>query len=193
MTNHDPVIEHLATSAGSIDTTPNHPFFTTDRGWIVAGELKIGEGVRTETGGSATVTGFTLEAAPSTMWDITVEGAHSFFVGAGTGVLVHNCGETGAGTPPPNRSPQGAGRSGAFGQAKRDLGIPVSQEPTSVGPAVGNDGRPMPGRTYTFENPAPGEPPIQILDHPAGHSYFDDPSQNRGPHFNTPDGSHYDY
>ena len=92
MTNLDPVIEHLATDQGSIDTTPNHPFFTADRGWIDAGSLKIGEKVRTASSGTATITGFTLQAEPSTMWDITVDGAHSFFVGAGAGVLVHNCG-----------------------------------------------------------------------------------------------------
>ena len=95
MTNLDPVIEHLATDAGSIDTTPNHPFYTTDRGWVDAGDLAIGEQIRTESGGGATVTGFTLEALPSTMWDITVDCAHSFFVGSGTGVLVHNCDEFG--------------------------------------------------------------------------------------------------
>ena len=33
----DPVIEHLATDTGPIETTPNHPFFTTDRGWVDAG------------------------------------------------------------------------------------------------------------------------------------------------------------
>jgi hypothetical protein len=90
MAHTDPAIEHLSTDTGSVDTTPNHPFFTTDRGWVDAGSLKIGEKVRTESGGSATVTGFTVEATPTTMWDLTVDGAHSFFVGAGA-VLVHNC------------------------------------------------------------------------------------------------------
>ena len=50
----------------------------------------IGEQVRTESGTPATVTGFTVSATPSTMWDLTVDGAHSFFVGSGA-VLVHNC------------------------------------------------------------------------------------------------------
>jgi hypothetical protein len=86
----DPVVEHLATDTGSTDTTPNHPFFTTDRGWVLAGSLQVGEQVRTETGGSATILGFTTTAAPTTMWDLTVDGAHSFFVGQGA-VLVHNC------------------------------------------------------------------------------------------------------
>jgi len=98
MVNTDPIIEHLKLDTGSIETTPNHPFFTADRGWILAGSLVIGEQVRTDSGHTATVTSFTLEATSSRMWDITVADAHSFFVGSGA-VLVHNsnCG----GGPPP--------------------------------------------------------------------------------------------
>jgi RHS repeat-associated protein len=102
MAHSDPAVEHLGTDSGAIDTTPNHPFFTTDRGWVDAGSLRVGEKVRTESGGSATVTGFTIDSTPTTMWDLTVDGAHSFFVGSGA-VLVHNC-------PPvsgPNFTPEG--------------------------------------------------------------------------------------
>jgi hypothetical protein len=91
MVNTDPAIEHLRLDTGSIETTPNHPFFTADRGWVQAGSLAIGELIRTDSGRFAAVLGFTVEATPSTMWDLTVDGAHSFFVGPGA-VLVHNCG-----------------------------------------------------------------------------------------------------
>ena len=89
MAHTDPVVEHLVTDTGPIETTPNHPFFTTDRGWVEAGSLAIGEQVRTESRKPATVVSFTVSATPSTMWDLTVDGAHSFFVGSGA-VLVHN-------------------------------------------------------------------------------------------------------
>ena len=94
MAHTDPSVEHLKLDTGSIDTTPNHPFFTIDRGWVDAGSLVAREEVKTESGGYATVLGFTVSATPSTMWDLTVEGAHSFFVGQGA-VLVHNCGPDG--------------------------------------------------------------------------------------------------
>jgi hypothetical protein len=42
MTNLDPAVEHLVTDAGSIDTTPNHPIFTADRAWVLAGDLRTG-------------------------------------------------------------------------------------------------------------------------------------------------------
>jgi RHS repeat-associated protein len=89
MAHNDPVVEHLKLDTGAIDTTPNHPFFTTDRGWAVAGSLVAGEKIRTETGTYTAVISFTLDATPTTMWDLTIDGAHTFFVGPGA-VLVHN-------------------------------------------------------------------------------------------------------
>jgi hypothetical protein len=89
MVHTDPATENLVTDKGTIETTPNHPFFTTDRGWVQAGSLKVGEKVRTESGGSATVVSFTVDQHPASMWDLTVDTAHSFFVGSGA-VLVHN-------------------------------------------------------------------------------------------------------
>ncbi len=34
--NHDPAIEQLTLSGETLDTTPEHPFFTSERGWVVA-------------------------------------------------------------------------------------------------------------------------------------------------------------
>lgn len=59
MENQDPATEHLVLSTGSVETTPNHPFFTTDHGWIEAGYLVPGEKVRTADGSDATVVSFT--------------------------------------------------------------------------------------------------------------------------------------
>ncbi|WP_260451622.1 hypothetical protein [Listeria grandensis] len=48
---------------------------------------------------------------------------------------------------PKNYTPKGAGRRGAFRVAKRDYGIPMSQQPTSVNnPAKGGRGENLPGR-----------------------------------------------
>ena len=93
----DPAVEHLALTSGLIDTTPNHRFYTTDRGWVQAGDLGIGEPVRTESGVDAIVVSFTIDSTPTTMWDLTIDGVHTFFVGSGA-ALVHNCPTT-AGVP----------------------------------------------------------------------------------------------
>jgi hypothetical protein len=118
-------------------------------------------------------------------YNLTVADFHTYFVGEER-VLVHNCG-----TKPPSHTPAGAGRGGAFNQAKRDNNIPTSQQPDNTGRNVDRQGNTQPGRQYTYTNNK-GET-VTIRDDAAGHRYADDPSQNRGAHFNDDQGRHYDY
>ncbi|WP_197339012.1 hypothetical protein [Ralstonia solanacearum] len=60
------------------------------------------------------------------------------------------------GSPPPNMSPDGAGRQGAFNEAKRQNGILVSQQPSDVYPNTDRRGNRQPGCIYEFTVPAPG-------------------------------------
>lgn len=87
---------------------------------------------------------------------------------------------------PPNLSPKEAGRRGAFRQAKRDAGIPCSQQPDSQEPNKDKREKRTPGRIYRFGD-------LEIRDDVMGHQFPDDSSQNRGSHFNGPNGDHYDY
>ena len=110
-------------------------------------------------------------------------------------VLVHNYKNKGnnskTGNRPPNNSPEGAGRRGAFREAKRQNGVPVSQQPVNVKPNEDRRGKPQPGKIYQFIN-IKGKS-IDIRDDSAGHIFPDDPTQNRDPHFNDPKDNHYDY
>nr|WP_236871001.1 HNH/endonuclease VII fold putative polymorphic toxin [Brevibacillus laterosporus] len=63
----------------------------------------------------------------------------------------------------------------------------MSQQPKKVTPAVDRRGNSIPGKDYDF-----GDGKI-IRDHSGGHEFPDDPTQNRGPHFNDVNGEHYDY
>jgi hypothetical protein len=91
---------------------------------------------------------------------------------------------------PPNLSPPGAGRNGAFREAKRNNDIPVSQQPTSIHPNTDKRGHPQPGRTYEFDTP---DGTKTIRDDAGGHDYGPNDPQTRGPHFNDDAGNHYDY
>jgi hypothetical protein len=99
------------------------------------------------------------------------------------------------GQPPPNLSPEGAGRRGAFNEAKRLNGIPTSQQPNSQGPNLDRNGNPQPGRRYDFNitREGGGTSTVTIRDDAAGHFYGRNNPQNRGPHFNDPLGRHFDY
>ncbi|MEK6366160.1 MAG: hemagglutinin repeat-containing protein, partial [Burkholderia gladioli] len=96
---------------------------------------------------------------------------------------------------PPNMSPNGAGRSGAFNEAKRAAGIPVSQQPSAVYPNTDKRSNPQPGYQYEYTIPAlgGGTQTVIIRDDADGHYFGEGNAQNRGPHFNDPAGNHYDY
>jgi filamentous hemagglutinin len=95
------------------------------------------------------------------------------------------------GDPPENMSPPGAGRKGAFGQAKRNNGIPVSKQPDRVGPNKDKRGVTQLGRSYEYD--MPNGTTKTIRDDVAGHNYGPSSRQNRGSHFNDDAGRHYDY
>ena len=96
---------------------------------------------------------------------------------------------------PANLSPEGSARSGAFNEAKRQSGIPVSQSPSKVYANIDRRKNPQPGYIYEFEvlRPGGGTQKVYIRDDAGGHFFADDESQNRGPHFNDEKGNHYDY
>lgn len=80
-----------------IVTTPDHPFYTLEQGWVEAGLLWPGAHVQSAEG-SGVVASIDIELFTGTLWDLTVQGAHTFFVGPGES-LVHNC-------PAPGRLPK---------------------------------------------------------------------------------------
>jgi hypothetical protein len=93
------VLVHADTVTGSvvidgetIETTPEHPFFSLDRGFVAASELRPGELVARDSGMPGEVDSVTWDGGPAVMWNLTVAVDHTFFVGDG-GWWVHNaCG-----------------------------------------------------------------------------------------------------
>ena len=74
----------------SIETTPKHPFFTLESGWVDAADLWPGAHLLEADGELGTVESVEFSVAPAVMYNLTVERAHTFFVGSGEW-LVHNC------------------------------------------------------------------------------------------------------
>ena len=86
----DPAIERLLIEGEVITTTPHHPFMTLERGWTLAEGLHLGLHVQRADGSFGLVLGNVIVQQPQRMYNLTVEVAHTFFVGEGQW-LVHNC------------------------------------------------------------------------------------------------------
>jgi hypothetical protein len=90
----DPTIVLLTVGGETLETTPKHPFFTRERGWVDSIGLHIGEHVPRLNGPDGVVQARSVVPRVQPMYNLTVATAHTFFVGE-EGWLVHNaCGAT---------------------------------------------------------------------------------------------------
>lgn len=73
-----------------IGTTAKHPFWSKDRSaFVPAGELRIGEELKTALGTSPRVTSIEIRAGPETVYGLEVAGEHVYQI-TNAGLLVHN-------------------------------------------------------------------------------------------------------
>jgi len=85
----DEVVIHLTIDGEEIETTPEHPFYVEGTGWINAEDLQLGDDIRNADGSTGVVESIELETTSQEMYNLTVDEAHTFFVGDGQW-LVHN-------------------------------------------------------------------------------------------------------
>jgi hypothetical protein len=86
----DEVIEYLAIDGEQVETTPEHPFFTREYGWLPAGELSVGMHIRKANGEYGVVQAVEVVQRQQPMYNLTVAGAHTFFVGQQRWLVHHN-------------------------------------------------------------------------------------------------------
>lgn len=94
--------------AEPIGATSQHPFWSRDRdAFIPAGELRIGEELKTALGTSTRVTSIEIRAGPETVYGLEVAGEHVYQI-TNAGLLVHNASvRSGGNAPTSGTLPQG--------------------------------------------------------------------------------------
>ena len=82
---------HLTVNGEEIVTTVDHPFYVNNRGFVNAGELKVGDELLDSSGNVLLLESFEIELTdePTTVYNFQVEAFHTYYAG-GLGVLVHN-------------------------------------------------------------------------------------------------------
>lgn len=91
------LIDITLDGASRLSTTAGHRLFVADRGWIYASDLEVNDRLRDPEGREQTITalGDRGNITPLEVFDLTVDGLHTFFVQtrgtAPVDVLVHNC------------------------------------------------------------------------------------------------------
>jgi hypothetical protein len=88
----DPVTVYVTIDGEEIETTPEHPFYTKERGWVAASDLVVGDEIRDAAGEYGAVEAVYSEQKPQPMYNLTVDEAHTFFVGDGQWLVHNTCG-----------------------------------------------------------------------------------------------------
>lgn len=87
----DEITVYLTIDGEVIGTTPEHPFYTLEHGWIAAGNLAVGDTILALDGDTGSVEKVTFIAQPQEMYNLTVEEVHTFGVGDGQWVVHNTC------------------------------------------------------------------------------------------------------
>ncbi|MGC8787636.1 MAG: polymorphic toxin-type HINT domain-containing protein [Anaerolineae bacterium] len=85
----DQVLTELIIDGEWLETTPEHPFYVEGKGWVEAEDLRFGDRVRQADGTTGIVWLKWDVHKTETMYNLTVDTAHTYFVGEGQW-LVHN-------------------------------------------------------------------------------------------------------
>jgi pretoxin HINT domain-containing protein len=92
LTHFDEVLTELIIDGEWIETTPEHPFFTEEKGWLPASELRTSMHVRQASSNYKVVWLKWNIHKTKLMYNLTVETAHTFFVGSGQWLVHNTCG-----------------------------------------------------------------------------------------------------
>ena len=94
-----PLMQIQMSDGSTLSVTSNHPFYVdsgpdiTTRQWVQADDLRVGDHLRTEDGHDVRIIALRYHTGYAHVYTLTVANDHTYFVGDGTPVLVHNCGE----------------------------------------------------------------------------------------------------
>lgn len=93
-TLHTIVDLSVAGDAGveTIAATDHHPFYVNSHGgrWVDAGVLNVGDQLRSPDGSTRRVVATSTRIEHETVYNLTIEGVHTYYVGKDQPVLVHN-------------------------------------------------------------------------------------------------------
>ena len=84
-----PMVELRLENGETIRTTSVHRVFTAEHGVVAVRALRVGDHLETLAAGPQAIDAITPAKVPATVYNLAVEGTHTYFVGE-TGVWVHN-------------------------------------------------------------------------------------------------------
>jgi hypothetical protein len=92
-------LEDASGATETLEVTAPHPFRVEGRGWIPASDLEPGDQVAGADGGELTVAGAEETGRIGTVYNVEVEGFHTYFAGHSAAWVHNDCEEDESGNP----------------------------------------------------------------------------------------------
>ena len=105
----------ITVAGTSIQVTPEHPFWSPGKGWVLAGHLRTGDRLLARDGRTVTIAKIASRAVKVTVYNFEVEGDHNYYISTAQ-LLVHNCAMRAGGGG-------GAGEVGQVSYGSTDLSL----------------------------------------------------------------------
>ncbi|WP_328611670.1 polymorphic toxin-type HINT domain-containing protein [Amycolatopsis sp. NBC_00345] len=80
----------ITVGATTLEVTPQHPFWVVGRGWVTAGDLRLGERLQSLRADQPVIASITRRDVQTTVYNFEVEGDHNYYI-TDAQLLVHNC------------------------------------------------------------------------------------------------------
>ena len=160
---------HIKTENDEIVCTPNHSILTHN-GWKQAKEITTDDYIVSHDQNVRVISTkieYLNEFIP--VYNLNVLGYHTYVIGKDLVVVHNSCSADGTGNVKYKSVDES--RKAAFRHAKRDLKIPMNQQPSKVIQSVNRQHKVIPGRTYIFD--VGNNKTVQIMEHIGGHPEFD--------------------
>jgi hypothetical protein len=183
----DVTVRDASGHVSTIHTTQLHRFWDDSRGGGVdARALSPGDQLHAGDGVVLMVAVVRDWTAANWMYDITVDGVHTFYVGVGSSaILVHNCDLPGM----PTDHAHFPSQQDALNAALQDNGVVTSDAPRAVYGQNPNMLGPNGGPSWQIDGLNSSGDLVTIEQHPP--HFFNDTGTGFGPHYKGPDGFHY--
>lgn len=88
--NANSLIKLRVSDGASVSVTKKHPFYVVGTGWVMSGQLRIGDVLAQRDGTTTTVTSIQPVPGSATVYNFAVQGDRNYFVSKAQ-LLVHNC------------------------------------------------------------------------------------------------------
>jgi intein/homing endonuclease len=70
----------ITVAGQQVTVTKEHPFYVPGQGWVLSGNLRVGDPIAQRDGGSVSIDAISYKDAEATVYNFEVDGDHNYYI-----------------------------------------------------------------------------------------------------------------